>query len=93
MAMAAPRLAWLIVGLLWIDFLVNYVDQVVFSIFPVLKLKLGFSDAQLGLIGTVFIWVYSLCMPFMAGLRTCSGAIAWCWRAWRCGVWRPVAQG
>jgi MFS family permease len=62
----SPRLAWLMAALLSIAYLVNYVDrQVVFSIFPVLKRELLFSDAQLGLIGTVFIWVYSLCMPFM----------------------------
>lgn len=53
------------VGLLWFAYLINYLDrQVVFSIFPVLTRDLRFSDAQLGLIGTVFIWVYSLCMPF-----------------------------
>jgi MFS family permease len=63
---ALPRRAWLMVGLLWIAYLINYVDrQVVFSMFPVLQRELRFSDAQLGLIGTVFIWVYSLCMPLM----------------------------
>jgi len=62
----STRLAWLMAGLLWIAYLVNYVDrQVVFSIFPVLKADLRFSDAQLGLIGTVFMWVYSICMPLM----------------------------
>jgi MFS family permease len=70
MRTAAPgRLAWLTVGLLWIAYLINYLDrQVVFSIFPVLTRDLRFSDAQLGLIGTVFIWVYSLCMPFTGRL-------------------------
>jgi MFS family permease len=59
------KLAWLTVGLLWLAYLINYLDrQVVFSIFPVLRRELHFSDAELGLIGTVFIWVYSLCMPF-----------------------------
>src|ERR1017187_10739653 len=62
----SPRLAWLMAALLSIAYLVNYVDrQVVFSIFPVLERERRFSDAQLRLIGTVFIWVYSLCMPFM----------------------------
>src|SRR5438105_3224572 len=55
---------WTVVGLLWIAFVVNYVDrQAVFSIYPVLRSQLGFSDAQLGLTGSMFIWVYSLCMP------------------------------
>ena len=55
---------WRVVGLLWVAYLINYLDrQVVFSIFPALRAELGFSDAALGLIGTVFIWVYSLSMP------------------------------
>jgi len=59
-----PRAAWGILAFLWIAYVLNYVDrQVVFSIFPVLRAELGFSDAQLGLIGTMFLWVYSLCMP------------------------------
>ncbi len=58
------RLAWGTVGLLWVAYLANYVDrQVVFSIFPVLRSDLHFSDVQLGLVGSIFIWVYSLCMP------------------------------
>lgn len=61
--------AWTAVGLLWFAFMVNYVDrQVVFSIFPVLKKELHFSEAQLGLIGLMFLWTYSACMPFMGRL-------------------------
>jgi len=59
-----PRLAWATVLFLWLAYLLNYLDrQVVFSIFPVLRRDLGFSDTQLGLVGTLFLWVYSLCMP------------------------------
>ena len=59
----SPRLAWAGVAVLWFAYLLNYLDrQVVFSIFPVLRTELGFSDTQLGLVGTLFIWVYSLCM-------------------------------
>lgn len=58
------RYAWAAVALLWVAYLTNYVDrQVVFSIFPVLRKELHFSETQLGLVGSVFIWVYSLCMP------------------------------
>lgn len=61
---ASQRHAWRIVAFLWVTYLINYVDrQVVFSIFPVLRGDLGFSEAELGLIGSVFTWVYSLCMP------------------------------
>src|SRR5258708_8841058 len=55
------RAAWGIVGALWLALVINYADrQAIFSIFPVLKDELGFTDTQLGLVGTVFIWVYSL---------------------------------
>ena len=61
--------AWTAVGFLWFAFMLNYVDrEVVFSIFPVLKKELHFSDTQLGLIGLVFLWSYSACMPFMGRL-------------------------
>ena len=61
---AAPRHAWIAVGLLWVAFLINYVDrQVVFGIFPALQQDLGFTSAQLGLVGSIFIWVYSLVNP------------------------------
>jgi MFS family permease len=58
-----PGLAWATVAFLWFAYFLNYLDrQVVFSIFPVLRRELGFSDTQLGLVGTLFLWVYSLCM-------------------------------
>jgi MFS family permease len=57
------RFPWLLVGFLWFAFLLNFVDrQLVFSIFPVLKKELGLSDAQLGLVGSLFLWTYCLCM-------------------------------
>ncbi len=67
---ASPRRrAWLVVGMLWVAYLINYVDrQVVFSIFPALQRDIGFSNAQLGLIGTIFVWVYSLCNPLVGKL-------------------------
>ncbi len=55
--------AWIVVALLWVAYFINYSDrQVVFSIYPALKKDLHFSDAQLGLIGSTFLWVYALCM-------------------------------
>ena len=57
--------AWSVVALLSGAFVINYVDrQVVFSIFPLLHKEMGFSNAQLGLAGTLFTWTYSLAMPF-----------------------------
>lgn len=65
---------WRVVFFLWIAFSLNYIDrQAVFSIFPVLRKELGFTSSQLGLIGTLFAWLYALCMPlagyFADGLR------------------------
>ncbi len=49
---------------MWGALLINYSDrQVIFSIFPVLKSELGFTDTQLGLTGSVFLWVYAVCSP------------------------------
>lgn len=56
---------WGIVALLAGAFVINYVDrQVVFSIFPLLQRDLGFTNGELGAVGTLFTWSYSLAMPF-----------------------------
>lgn len=67
---AAPKLLtgknqrWQMVALLSVAFALCYVDrQAAFSIFPVLKKELGFSDTQLGLVGSLFGWSYALSMP------------------------------
>jgi MFS family permease len=58
-----------IVVLLWFALAINYVDrQIPYSIFPALKSDLGFTDARLGLIGSLFAWIYTLCMPFAGRL-------------------------
>jgi predicted MFS family arabinose efflux permease len=58
------RRAWLLVGFMWVAYFLNYSDrQVVFSIFPILKRELHFSDTQLGLTGSIFLWVYAFCSP------------------------------
>ena len=60
---------WSVVILLSLAFLLNYIDrQIVFTIFPLLRHKLAFSDSQLGLAGSLFIWTYSLCMPLAGRL-------------------------
>ena len=59
---------------LWIAFALNYVDrQMAFSMFPALRRDLGFTTAQLGLIGSLFLWVYTLSMPI-------AGRLADIWR-------------
>ena len=57
------RLAWALVGLLWVAYFLNYMDrQLVFSIFPALRRDLNFTNAQLGLVGSIFLWVYAVCI-------------------------------
>lgn len=57
------------VGLLWVAFCLNFADrQVVFSIFPILRSDLHFSEVQLGLTGSLFLWVYAFCSPFAGSI-------------------------
>jgi MFS transporter, Spinster family, sphingosine-1-phosphate transporter len=63
--MTQRRYAWALVALLWVVALLNYVDrQVIFSLFPLLSADLGLSGVQLGLLSTVFLWVYGILSPF-----------------------------
>lgn len=49
---------------MWVAYFLNYSDrQVIFSIFPILKSEFGFTDTQLGLTGSIFLWVYAICSP------------------------------
>ncbi len=59
-----PRRAWLLVGFMGVAlFLDNSDRHAIFSLFPVLKSELHFTDAELGLTGSIFLWVYALCSP------------------------------
>jgi predicted MFS family arabinose efflux permease len=59
------RRAWLLVGFLWVAFFFNYCDrQLVSAIFPLLRLDLGFTNLQLGLTGSLFLWMYGISSPF-----------------------------
>lgn len=60
---------WQAVAFLFAAFALCYVDrQAVFSIYPVLQKELGFSGAQLGLVGSLFVWSYALTMPLAGRL-------------------------
>lgn len=61
----SPRYKWTVVAMLWLVCLLNYADrQAISSIFPLLEREFGFSKAQLGLIGSAFMWVYAVSAPF-----------------------------
>jgi predicted MFS family arabinose efflux permease len=60
----AVRYKWMVVALLWVVALLNYLDrQVIFAVFPLLESDLKITSLQLGLLGTVFLWVYGLLSP------------------------------
>nr|MCU0708239.1 MFS transporter [Pirellula sp.] len=59
----AALVAWM-----WVAYFLNYCDrQAVFAMFPVLKDELSMTDAQLGLTGALFLWVYGIGCP-IAGI-------------------------
>src|SRR2546422_6827115 len=58
------RQAMLLVAYMWVAYFLNYCDrQAVFAMFPVLKSDLGLTDTQLGLTGSIFLWVYGIGCP------------------------------
>lgn len=62
---AVLKYGWLLVAVLWAVAVLNYVDrQVIFSLFPLLSKDLSLSPVQLGLLSTVFLWVYGILSPF-----------------------------
>jgi predicted MFS family arabinose efflux permease len=59
---------WLVVAMLWFVCFFNYADrQAIFSVFEPIKSEMGLSDAQLGVVGASFMWVYAAAAP-LAGL-------------------------
>jgi MFS family permease len=53
-----------LVAFMWFAYFLNYCDrQAVFSMFPSLKADLKMSDAQLGYVGAMFLWVYAFGCP------------------------------
>jgi len=67
-ARPSGRYRWAVVAMLWFVCFFNYADrQAIFAVFPVLEAEFGFDKAQLGLIGSAFMWVYAGGAP-LAGL-------------------------
>jgi MFS family permease len=61
---APARQATLLVAFMWFAYFLNYADrQAVFAMFPALKSDLGLTDTQLGLTGSIFLWVYAIGCP------------------------------
>lgn len=55
---------WIAVGVIWLIALLNYADRMtIFSVFPVLRREMGFSDVTLALLGSTFLWTYAVSSP------------------------------
>lgn len=49
--------------------LLNYVDRYIFAaLIPYIKADTGFTDAQIGLVGSAFTYVYTICSPLFGYL-------------------------
>lgn len=78
--------AWVVVVLLLVVWMLNYLDrQVLFSLFPPLQQEMHVTSLQLGLLGTVFLWVYAFCSPvagyladrFGSKVMICISLLVW----------------
>ena len=57
--------AWLVVGLLWVVALLNYLDRLTITTMrEPIKQSIAMTDAQFGLLTSVFLWVYGVLSPF-----------------------------
>jgi MFS family permease len=58
------RTAWLIVGVLWVIALLNYLDRLMITTMrDALEVDIARTDAQFGLLTSVFLWVYGIFSP------------------------------
>src|SRR5208283_1905885 len=63
--MNRSRYKWYVVGMLWCISFFDYADrQGIFSLFPLLEKEMHLTPVQLGLLGSVFAWIYGLGAPF-----------------------------
>ena len=57
--------SWVVVGLLWLVALLNYFDRLLIaSMRDPIKESIAMTDAQFGLLTSVFLWVYGILSPF-----------------------------
>ncbi|MCX6910423.1 MAG: MFS transporter [Verrucomicrobia bacterium] len=83
--------AWLVVGLLWVVALLNYLDRVMITTMRgSLMEAIPMTDAQFGLLTSVFLWVYAVLSPFagfLADRFSRSRVILWSLLAWSALTW------
>jgi len=60
----SARYAWIVVGLLWVVACLNYLDRLMLtSMRDSVKASIEMTDAQFGLLTSVFLWVYGSLSP------------------------------
>lgn len=56
---------WLVVGLLWVVGMLNYLDRLTITTMrDSIKADIAMTDAQFGLLTSVFLWIYAALSPF-----------------------------
>src|ERR1700722_6478603 len=65
MSSTSMSAAWLCVALLWLVACLNYLDRIVLTTMHASIVEaIPMTDAQFGLLTTVFLWVYGALSPF-----------------------------
>lgn len=64
MTLSLPKRAWLVVALLWLVACLNYLDRIMLTTMRGSILEaIPMSEAQFGLLTSVFLWVYAFSSP------------------------------
>lgn len=83
--------AWLVVGLLWVVACLNYLDRLTLaSMRDSVKAEIAMTDAQFGLLTSVFLWVYGVLSPaggFIADRFSRKGVIVGSLAVWSAVTW------
>jgi predicted MFS family arabinose efflux permease len=88
---APMRQAWLMVGLLWIAAILNYLDRMILiTMRSSIKEAIPMTDAQFGLLTTVFLVVYGVLSPvggFVADRVNRSRLLVFSLFGWSAATW------